>query len=279
MSTGVKTRSSSVPRNETQVNKRILSPQEEDNKKAKKTKTTIMTELSELKKLITASSESIANKIDASQKSLEQKFHELASKVEGDVSAIKASVVEFKAEIAGELCEVKEQLNIHSQRIENHEDDIQRIQRSNDLRITGFQAKANEDLHAIYNAIATEIGFDNPPLTPTIERIPIRNKTTGLMIKSNTILIQFATLKQKQSFYSCYLSKLPLKPEIFGLSTASRIVIGENLTKQNTQLFIKAHTMKKMAISHRSSPKTVWSKYGLKKARANKHTLSEALLY
>lgn len=244
----VQTRSQATQKNDTPNNKRSHSPQNEENN-TKKTKTATMStqEFAELKKLIEASSESIGNKIDSSQKSLELKFTELATKVEGDVSTLKSSMDEFKAEISGELHDVKVQQANHTHRIENTEDDIQRIQRSHDLRVTGFHVKENENLLEIFEAIAKEIGFEaNSQLcAPSIDRIPVKNRTAGQMIKSPTILIHFTALKQKQSFYSYYLNKMPLKPENFGLPTMNRNIIGENLTRENAQLFKQAQIMRR----------------------------------
>lgn len=150
----------------------------------------------------------------------------MATKVEGDVPSLKSSVDEFKAEITDELLDVKKQLASHSQRIENTEDDIERIKRSHDLRITGFPVKDNENLLHIYGTIAKEIGYE------TSKRIPVKNRTTGEMMKSATMLMHFGALKQKESFYSYYLNKMPLNPEKFGLPKENRIVKGENLTKK-----------------------------------------------
>lgn len=58
-------------------------------------------------------------------------------------------------------------------------------------------------------------------------------------------MIHFAQLKLKQAFYSHYLSKMPLNPMKFGLSGAHPIVLGENLTKTNAQLFKLAYSFKK----------------------------------
>lgn len=205
---------------------------------------------------------------------LETKSSELAVKVKGDVSALKSSVDEFKAEIACELKENKEQFSHQSQRLDDTEDDIERIRRSYDLRVTGFPAKENENLMELFKAIATEIGYvtDSQLCMPSIERIPVKNKTTGAMIKSSTMLMHFTSLKQKQSFYSHYLYKMPLKPEKFGISTANQIVIGENLTKKNTQLFKQAQTMKKNGLIAQTYTEDGLVKIRIKKAKANRYT-------
>lgn len=46
-------------------------------------------------------------------------------------------------------------------------------------------------------------------------------------------------------FFSYYLSKMPLDPKKFGLTDDNRIVIGENLTRKNAQLFKKAQLLRK----------------------------------
>lgn len=62
---------------------------------------------------------------------------------------------------------------------------------------------------------------------------------------SPTILIHFATARQKKLFYSLYLNKMPLNPTKFGLPAENAIVIGENLTKKNAQLFKSAQILRK----------------------------------
>lgn len=121
------------------------------------------------------------------------------------------------------------------------------MQRCNDIRITGFPVKENENLSDLFTSIAKEIGFeiDQQFCTPSIERIPIKNRTTGAIIKSQTILVHFTTLKQKQTFYSYYLNNMPLKPMKFGLPETNRIVVGESLTNKNAKLFQLAQTMRK----------------------------------
>lgn len=167
--------------------------------------------------------------------------------VNGDFQSLKTSVDEFKSNITCEMTEIKAQLSENTQRIENTEDDIQRLKRSQDLRLTGFPPKENENLLEYLKQIAKEIAYDSFSETHVLlmERIPVKNKTTGQMMQSNTIIIQFTALRHKQQFYIHYLNKMPLDPTKFNLAEDNRIVIGENLTKQNAQLFKKAHVLKK----------------------------------
>lgn len=141
--------------------------------------------------------------------------------------------------------QVQTQLSHHEQRIANTEDDIQRIQRSNDIRITDIPLQENENLLAIYEQIASEIGFNTSyTVTPSIERIFMKNRMSGQIAPSGTIMLHFVLPKHKQLFYSCYLNKMLLNPLNFGLPATSRIVIGENLTATNANIFRLAHQLK-----------------------------------
>lgn len=229
--------------------KRILSPEPQvaaiqQNHKKKKMSTI---DFDEMKKLITQSYGAIESKITSSQTQLESKFDNLATNVNNEITSLKTCVIDLEKKVINDVNEIKLQLNNHTQRIDNNEDDLQRVQLSQDLRLTGFAHKDNENLLDIFNKIANEIGFEMSAGTsaPTLERIPIKNRTTGRFMPSSTIIIHFALRHQKQMFYSHYLNKMPLDPKKFGLREDNRIVLGENLTKKNASLFKNAQTLRK----------------------------------
>lgn len=205
------------------------------------------TDLDALTKLIQKSNENIQNQIESSQNTLVHKFNDLATSLSTEVTAIKTSVDEFKFNVSNDISELKTHLSLHEHRINNTEDDIQRLKRSLDLRIVGFPTKENENLVTIFEKISNEIGYasHSSAVIPSIERMMTRNRTTNQMVSTNTIMIHFPMLTQKQTFYSHYLNKIPFKPEKFGLSPDNRIVIGENLTTTNAKVFKAAQSMKK----------------------------------
>lgn len=238
--------------------KRVLSPEQltPNISKSKKSKTSTMSanEFQELKNMLGLLSSSLGQKIDDSRSALENKFicldnkfSELATQVNSDVKAIKDSVVQFEKKITQDIDSMSSMLKNHSDRLDNNDDDIQRVQLSQDLRLAGFAVKENENLMEIFRKVADEIGFavgDNIAM-PTIERMPAKNHVTGQMMLSPTIIIHFSSIRQKQSFYSLYLNKMPLKPEKFGMTCDSRIVVGEHLTRKNAQLFKSAQILRK----------------------------------
>lgn len=231
--------------------KRMLSPEQQliNSKNSKKNKTSELStvEMDDLKQFISQSIATIENKIDASQNSLESKFGELANKVKDDVCALKTTVTDFHAKINIELNAVKTQLSHYAERLDNNDDDFERTQRNQDLRLTGFAYTKDENLQNIFQQVAAEIGYEIGPhaVLPSIERISLYDKSAKKSTPTKTILLHFAILKQKQQFYALYLSKMPLNPLKFGLQNTNHITIGENLTKKNAQIFKQALTMKK----------------------------------
>lgn len=235
--------------------KRVRSPESAINnpsKPNKKSKTTKMSakEFEELKNMIGSLSSTvnqIGQKIDDTRLVLENKFTDLASQVNNDVQALQTSVTEFQTKITSDMDAINLTLKNHADRLDNNEDDVQRVQLSQDVRLVGFAVKENENLIEIYRKVAEEIGFattDNIGV-PTIERLSTKNHTTGQIMLSPTILIHFTSLRQKQIFYSLYLNKMPLNPVKFGLAAENRIVVGENLTRKNALLFRSAQILRK----------------------------------
>lgn len=137
-------------------------------------------------------------------------------------------------------------IGMSPKKLNGMEDDIQRLRYACDLRLTGIPYSHNENLLDIYNTLSTIIGFDtsNTAFTPILERLPIRNKATGVMIASSTILIHFSSIQHKNWFYSLYLNKMPLKGETFGLQNGKNVILGENLTPKNANVFKLAKQFK-----------------------------------
>lgn len=203
-------------------------------------------EFTELKKLISESKNIIEMKISDSQNSIESKLNDFTTTFKEEVQSIKISVDEFKSTIAKDIDTIKSHMHEHSKRLDNTEDDINRIKLATDLRLIGFPHNQNENLFELFAKIAAIIGYDTTLhiSVPIIERVPIRNRANGTLMPSSTILFHFTSVQIKQHFYTLYLNKMPLKPEAFGLPQENRIVIGENLTQKNAFLFKKAQMMR-----------------------------------
>lgn len=232
--------------------KRSLEPEQIDTNQTPKTKklksyTITASELDLIKSFIANMKSDIENKITTSQSSIETKINELTSTVNTEVNDLKVSVEDMKAKVSSDIESLKQHVTEHKQRLDNNEDDINRLKLSADLRMNGIPFKQGENLIELFYKIATAIGYDSStsPNVPFIKRIPIHNKVTGSMIDSSIISLHFPSIQHKQSFYSYYLKKMPLKPEDIGLSNNLKIIIGESLTRLNAQIFKFAQNLKK----------------------------------
>lgn len=235
--------------------KRGLEPEPDTNetpkgkRAAKIQKSHIMSakELGDLKDFFISMKTDIENKISDSQSSIECKLSDFTTKVNDEVNGLKSAISELNSKLGTEIETLKEHVTKQNHRIDNSEDDINRLKISADLKVIGIPFKQNENLTELFHKIAAAIGYDISigPNVPLMKRIPIRNKTTGIMFESHTISLHFISIQHKQMFYSLYLNKMPLNPESLGMQKETKITIGESLTRLNANIFKYAQQLKR----------------------------------
>lgn len=204
-------------------------------------------EIKQLTDLIRNMKDGIENKIIASQSSIETRIDDLTTTINTEVRELKSSFDELKTSLGGDIDTLKQHMNEHKQRLDNNEDDINRLKLSADLRLNGIPFNQGENLIELFRVIATAIGYDTSISNnmPLMKRMPVRNKITGTMIESSIITLHFSSVQHKQHFYSLYLSKMPLKSDEIGLAKEYKIIIGECLTGVNARIFKYAQDLKK----------------------------------
>lgn len=228
--------------------KRNRSPQQLDHNLPKRSKTIKLTskQMDEFKQLLGEVTKEIGERIDSSNTSLSTKFDNLATHVCNEVTSLKSSVDNFKAEVACELGTVNTTLANQNIRIENTEDDIDRLKRINDLRLTGILPTENENLFQIVERFAIAIGYSSfGQIAVSFERIPVRDRITGQLTHSNTIMLHFAILRDKQIFYSHYLYKAPINAETLNIPNNGKVILCENLTIKNRKIFGAAQRLRR----------------------------------
>lgn len=185
--------------------------------------------------------------VTTSQTSIESKLNEFSSNVHDEVRQIKESIDTLKSDLNNDVDSIKNHIAKHTERMDNNEDDINRLKLIADLKLIGVPFKQNENLFETFNKIAAAIGYNSSlgANMPFVKRILMRNKATGTMIESHVISLHFTSIQHKNHFYSLYLKHMPLKPELLGLGQNIKITIGENLTRINVQLFKYAQQCKK----------------------------------
>lgn len=173
-----------------------------------------------LKHFISGMNTELKETIASTETCLENQISTLCGTLNVEMNALKTSVEEFKEKISSDVTSIKNHIDEHANRLNNANDDIQRMKYTNDLRLTGFAMAQNENLYDIFNALSLHIGYDtnNNLNIAILNRVPYHDPTTGQSTLSSTIIMHFTTSQHKQHFYSKYLSKIPLKPEQFGLS-------------------------------------------------------------
>lgn len=95
-------------------------------------------------------------------------------------------------------------------RIKSVERDFDRVKLLNEVKIIGIPPAENENLDNIFKTLAQFIGFDTSIAiyVPAIQRLPIRDKTSGERTPSKILVAKFAAPHIKDRFYSTYLNKI-----------------------------------------------------------------------
>lgn len=229
-------------------------------------------EIMEMLKNINAQNEGLKLQLDAQQKEMKENASQLSKEIEDSRNMLKTEMtqlvdnmrLEFKAEIdnmnnkidtsatatADNMNVMNEKFNGLDSKIKFIENDFERISHLNELKLIGIPTIANENLADTFTKLANVIGYDttNPSNIPATTRMITRNKITNEMALAPTIILKFAANHMKEAFYSLYLRLLPkkkLSAKDLGFTVENRIIIGENLSQHNHELFIAASNMKR----------------------------------
>lgn len=135
-------------------------------------------------------------------------------------------------------------------RVINVEKDYERLSGMNELKLIGIPISENENLSNIFTNLSKLIGYDtsNTINIPSMARIISRNKLTNEIVHTKIIIMKFIAVHMKETFFSLYLQLLPNKKittKDLGYTVENRLIIGENLTQKNQEIFIEANKLKR----------------------------------
>lgn len=225
--------------------KRTNNSPETNQTSSKRSKTQKLTkkEMEEMKTMMTK----LSAQVTQAHESLHSQIGELKSNLKGDVANINQNLNDIKDKVDIELQSFESDLKTQTNRIDCIEDDVKRITMLNQLRVLGFPPCDSAALTSAFNHIASKIGYTttNPIDVPSIKQIPLKKKDDETTARGGPILLQFNAPHIKSKFYSLYLRNMPLKSEDFGLDPNTKVIIGENLTKCNADIFSFAKQLKK----------------------------------
>lgn len=177
--------------------------------------------------------------IDGLQCEFKKELISLNTKIDESSNSFKQQVNEINETVVA--------LNL---RMDNVEKDYERIAHLNELKLSGIPISDNENLTNSFMKLANLIGYDvsNPANIPSLSRVIKRNRITNEMTVAPTIIMKFIAVHMKETFYGLYLSMLPkrkLTAKDVDFSCETRIIIGENLSQSNRDIFVTAWNLKK----------------------------------
>lgn len=202
---------------------------------------------------------SIRNEITEKTKLLETSIrNEMKTLSDEMKSEFQAKIIKLNEKIDANQQNVQQQINEMKSSVTNciehstgYDDDMQRMLKLCELKISGIAFKNDEKLNEIFNEISKLVQFD---LTagnnwPTLTRIYKFNRTTKTSMPTPIVIVKFVATHIREVFYRRYLDKIaakqPIMTENIGLPSGTRIIIGENLTTKNYEIFIEAGKQKK----------------------------------
>lgn len=124
---------------------------------------------------------------------------------------------------------------------------LQRLNRLNNLVITGVPYVRGENLMAYFNDWCRALGYPHQRNFPVVavQRMPKRNTAAS---RSPVIILRFAMGAQRNEFFCRYLRTCSLSLRSIGFSSNKRIYVNEDLGPKERMLRSKALRLKKRGI-------------------------------
>lgn len=147
--------------------------------------------MKEIQRFIAESLKGVSGQITSVQNALDNKITEMANQVsvnvKEEINTLKESMNTFASNVTNQIALIENKLTKHDTRLDNNEDDIERITLLNQVRIVGLPFNENEKLTEFFIKLSIAIGYstENAASIPALRRIPI--KKYGIITDSRTI--------------------------------------------------------------------------------------------
>lgn len=174
----------------------------------------------------------IESKLDSFKLDLDNRIDGL----EEQLSQLKSDCTSRIDDLSEAVVEVRADLNLACNW-------VGRVEKYQDLLITGVPYSSSEDLKTVFRGIATKLAYDQTDV-PMVDlkrlaKLPIASGSTP------PILCQFAIRNERNTFYARYLNQRDLNLEHVGFNNKNRIFINENLTREDREIRTAAIKLKK----------------------------------
>lgn len=165
----------------------------------------------------------------------------LSSRIEGCFSSLRKELFGIREDLRMLKTDLTSGLNELSVSVSSVKHDAfvnkeanERLEKANDLLLTGVPFSTDEDLHEGYRKVAAHLGYNDGclPIVHT-RRLSNRRLTVG---STSPVLYQFALKSARDDFFLRYLSKLDLTLLNLGFDSSKRVYLNENLTYQALQV-------------------------------------------
>lgn len=203
---------------------------------------------------------------------------EIKSEFQAKITQINEKIVANQECVQQQINELKSNVTQCMEQKAGTDDDMQRIIKLNELKINGIAYRNDENLCKVFNEISKLVQFNltNVNNLPTLTRIFKRNQNTNTNTPTSIVIVKFVASHIRNDFYRLYLNKIaakqPIMSEHIGLPSGTRIIVGENLTAKNFEVFIEAGKQKKQG-----NLCQVFTQDGLVQVKAAKNTKATSI--
>lgn len=168
------------------------------------------------------------------------------------IDSINKRVDQIEANVNNQITALNQRVDSCIQHNVQNDDDIIRLTKLNELKISGIDYEKSGDLKQIFGSIANLIGFDSSieVNVPSLYRIYKKPNTDRASNPLNIIIMRFIYKHIRDEFYSKYLDKISNNNSItttaIGLLGDNKpIRVTENLTTSNARIFGAALSAKR----------------------------------
>lgn len=203
---------------------------------------------------------------------------EIKSELQAKITQLNDKIDTNQHNVQQQINELKSNVTQCMEQATGTDDDMQRVMKLNELKISGIAYKSDENLTIVFSEIAKIIQFNLTIVNnlPTLTRIFKRNRTTNTSTATSIVIVKFVANHIRNEFYQLYLNKIaakqPIMSENIGLLKGTQIIIGENLTAKNFGIFVEAGKQKKQGKLCQ-----VFTQEGLVHVKAVKNTKSNPI--
>jgi hypothetical protein len=200
--------------------------------------------------MLTNLSTKVDNNASAMNNVIDTKLSQFRENLNTDIdNKIEGLRADIRSELTVQINQTANRMDAYSNSMANVENRVDLLEerfeassKENDLLIKGVPIVSNEKCPNIFRRIAGAIGI-GPESMPAVVAFRLGRKKPG-SDRDPPILLKFCNHIEKDHFYQKYFAFKNLNLTHIGFDVDQRIVISENLTRHNQQIFQAAIKLK-----------------------------------